>query len=171
MPVKYSNIRKKLRMVGRMLKAQRQGRFPKRMLPFRKKTSYKPSSSFVKQIRTYNSRNAEKKLIPFANYIVGPDGDWEDQITSIPLNGNIGSGTNGEISAVLLQTGKYLTNDNINLNISLGGVATAVGGYDIQQGSENNQLDGKYGRITSSLQNIWIQMNPQSIAGTTTLLV
>ncbi len=128
---------------------------------YKKPTNYRGLNPvFARQIQKYNSINAEKKLIPFANYIVGPDGDWEDSITSIPLSGNIGSGTNGEVSAVLLQTGKYLTNDNINLNIALGGVATAVGGYDIQQGSENNELDGRYGQITSSLQNIWIQMNP-----------
>lgn len=174
MAVKYSNIRKKLRMIGRMRKAQRSGKFPKRMLPARKRT-YKPTGGkyyINKAISRYNSLNGEKKLIPFANYIVGPDGSWEDSITSIPLSGNIGSGTNGEVSAVLLQTGKYLTNDNVNLNISLGGVATAVGGYDIQQGSENNELDGRYGKITSSLQNIWIQMNPQnnSPSETTTYL-
>lgn len=122
--------------------------------------------SFASQMRKYNNINAEKKLIPFKNYLIGPDGDWLSHIPSVGFPGNVGSGTAGEVSGIVLQTGYYLTTNNVVLNNTIGDLCTPVGGYDIQQGSENNELDGRYGKITSSQQNIWIQMNPQANPGT-----
>jgi len=150
----------------RIVKRAKAAAGPARRKRFRKYTGLNPS--FASQMRKYNSINAEKKLIPFKNYLIGPDGDWLSHIPSIGFPGNVGSGDAGEVSGVVLQTGYYLTTNNVLLNNTVGDLCTPVGGYDIQQGSENNELDGRYGKITSSQQNIWIQMNPQSIAGTDT---
>lgn len=98
--------------------------------------------------------------------MVGPDGTFLDQIPAIGLN-TIGSGTADEVTGLVLQTGKYLTTDSTSLNGAAGDLCTAVGGYDIQQGAENNELVGKFGKITSTLQNIYIQMNATTNPGGT----
>jgi len=123
--------------------------------------------SFNKAMTAYNSKNVEKKIILYRNYTVGPDSTFEGHLPAVGLS-NTGQNTN-DVTAVVTQTGYYLTTDNTSLNTDTGtDLVTAVGGYDIQQGAGNNELVGKFGKITSSFQNFWIQMNPQTINSATT---
>ncbi len=131
---------------------------------FRKKrSSYKPSATFQKQMNKYNNINCEKKIMTMNNYLNGlASAGYLNDLPCVGLP-NAGLVTNA-LTAVVLQTGRQLTQLNANLNTSAGGtVCVPMDGFSVNAGSGINQLVGAYAKITSSYMNVNITMDPQGV--------
>ncbi|AXH78564.1 MAG: hypothetical protein [Circular genetic element sp.] len=154
---------------SRRLAAQKiQGRFRRS----RQTRSYKPTSSFSKNMTKWNSQNSEKKLIPYKNYTNGVGTDFLIEIPGEALP-SVGL-TNTNTSCIVLQTGNELTDANTDLNQDTGmPTCVAIGGYNFQPYAYNdtsttppttvinkNGATGQYVNITSSQINVNINMDP-----------
>ncbi|AXH76444.1 MAG: putative capsid protein [Circoviridae sp.] len=127
----------------------------------RRRSNYKPTSSFARQMTKWNSQNAEKKLIPYKNYTngVGPDFLIEIPGEALPNAGL----TNDNTSCLVIQTGDELTDANQDLNSDTGmPTCTAIGGYNFVPYTSTTPMGatGQYVKITSSMINFNINMDP-----------
>ena len=122
--------------------------------------SYEPSSSFSKNMKKYEKREKEIKIIPMLNYLNGPGSSgYLQDIPAAPLTS--AGLTNGALSAIVLQTGSDLTNMNAEMNVDSGqNIAYALGGYQLTQGTGAQQMIGNYCKFTSSYLNVNITMDP-----------
>ncbi len=122
--------------------------------------SYKPSTGFEKNMRKYEKREKEIKIIPMLNYLNGPGS--QGYLQDLPAAPLTSAGlTNGSLSAIVLQTGSDLTNMNAEMNVDAGQtIAYSLGGYQLTQGTGAQQMIGKYCKFTSSYLNINITMDP-----------
>lgn len=128
----------------------------------KRRSSYKPSAGFQKQMNKYNNINCEKKIMTMNNYLNGLNSaGYLNDLPSVPLpNAGIAT-TNDALTCVVLQTGRQLTQLNANLNTLAGGtVCAAMDGYSVNAGSGINQLVGAYAKITSTYMNVNITMDP-----------
>jgi hypothetical protein len=125
-----------------------------------RKTSYKPSASFSKQMRKYNTVNSEKKIMTFNNYLNGPGSSG--YLQDIPGVGLTTAGlATSALSVAVLQTGRQLTQLNASINSATGAtICYALDGYSTLQGDSQNRLVGSYAKITSTYQNMNITMDP-----------
>ncbi len=173
----YSNIRKKLAMMGRFRKYQRKGMFPKKMLPKRKYAYGKSKYSSYKKPTYYKRRNSayggiinridkERVMLPWRNFQNGTGADYEGQLPGIasPYAGNV----SGQISLKVLQTGENLTFENDTLNTGdIPGSVQTMGGFLAQSGVQNvnglGQIVGKSAIITSSFIRFTIAMDIQQL--------
>jgi hypothetical protein len=113
-------------------------------------------------MKKYNLANGDKAIIEYKKYLNGSGTGYLGSLPCVGLpDADSGGTTTDEITCMVLQTGYYRTDQNDALNTSTPGIIYPVGGYDITQGVAEGQIQGMYGKITSSLQKIWIQMNPQ----------
>lgn len=122
--------------------------------------SYEPSNSFSKNMKKYEKREKEIKIIPMLNYLNGPGSQgYLQDLPAAPLN--TAGLTNGAISAIVLQTGSDLTNMSGEMNVDAGQtIAYALGGYQLTQGTGAQQMIGKYCKFTSTYLNVNITMDP-----------
>ena len=175
MPPKYSNIRKKLAMLGRFRKYQRKGYFPKKMLPARKYFSPYKKRGVAKYRRRarnsayggyYSRTDKERVMLPWRNFQNGTGATYEGQLPGIasPYAGNV----SGQVSLKVLQTGENLTFENDTLNTGdIPGSVQAMGGFLAQSGVSNinglGQIVGKSAIITSSFIRFTITMDIQQL--------
>lgn len=129
----------------------------------KRRSSYKPSPGFQKQMNKYNNINCEKKIMTMNNYLNGlSSAGYLDDLPCVGLP-NTGIVTNA-LTCVVLQTGRQLTQLNANLNTLAGGtVCVPMDGFSVNAGSGINQLVGAYAKITSSYMNVNITMDPIGI--------
>ncbi len=122
--------------------------------------SYDPSPSFSKNMKKYEKREKEIKIIPMLNYLNGPGSSgYLQDLPAAPLTS--AGLTNGALSAIVLQTGSDLTNMNGEMNVDAGqNIAYALGGYQLTQGTGAQQMIGKYCKFTSAYLNVNITMDP-----------
>ncbi len=145
MPPKYSNIRKKLAMLGRFRKYQRKGMYPKKMLAPRRRYANgkaKPyKSAYYKRRNSayggyYARADKERVLLPWRNFQNGTGASYEGQLPGIasPYAGNVP----GQVSLKVLQTGENLTFENDTLNTGdIPGSVQTMGGFLAQSGVGN----------------------------------
>lgn len=114
-------------------------------------------------MRKYESKYNEKNIIPYKNFTIGQAPYQLNQLVPVPLiNFGPTGNTTGIVSCLVIQSGETLTDNNANLNASVGSLVTAVGGYSISgQGTQADEIVGRYARITSSKLNFNIQMIPR----------
>lgn len=161
-PSKYMAAKKAKATAARKI----QGAFRKR------RSSYKPSSSFQKQMNKYNNINCEKKIMTMNNYLNGlSSAGYLNDLPAAPLPNAGIVNTNNALTCVVLQTGRQLTQLNATLNTNAGGtVCVPMDGYAVNAGSGINQLVGAYAKITSSYLNVNITMDPLDTTSSPDLL-
>ena len=120
-----------------------------------KKSSYKPSQAFTRQMNKYNNINCEKKIMPMNNYLNGQGTDYLNDIPCVGMN-NAGL-TNDALTCVVLQTGRQETTENAALPT---GVVKLMDGYSNLNGTLPGRLIGQYSKLTSSYINLHITMDP-----------
>jgi hypothetical protein len=177
MAINYSNLRKKLRMVGRFRKMQRTGRFPYKMKPARK-PYYKYSTKARKYIKAYKGykrnsayggyyarRDKERVMLPWKNFQNGTGADYLGQLPALasPYAGNV----TGQVSLKVLQTGENLTSQNDILNTDIAGSVTTLNGFTASSGVANfnglGEIVGKAAVLTSSFIRFTITMDSQAL--------
>ncbi len=122
----------------------------------------KAPMKFKYDMRKYENQFSEKIIIPYKNYTIGQQTYQLNHLdaVAIPNFGPTGN-TQGIVSCVVCQSGSNLNDNNQNLNQNFGGLCTAIGGYNIEQGVSAQKIVGRYARITSSKNNWNIQMDPR----------
>ncbi len=140
-------------------RARRAAAKRKNALRYRKRTkNYRGlPKTFAKNMRTYNTINCEKKIMPMNNYLNGATS--AGYLQDIPAVGlpNAGLDANA-LSCVVLQTGRKLTTENATLP---SGMVKLLDGYsNPSNGTLPSQLIGQYAKITSSYLNLNITMDP-----------
>ena len=135
-----------------------------KLLSTRKKSSYKPSKEFNKEMKKYQTANVQKRIMTFNNYLNGPGSSG--YLQDIPAVGLTTSGlTNNALSVVVLQTGRQLTQLNAGINTTTGAtVCVPLDGYSVLTGDTTNRLMGSYAKITSTYMNMNITMDPTKVA-------
>ncbi len=177
MPIKYSNIRKKLAMMGRFRRAQRTGRFPIKMKPARKYSKYGlKARKYITAYKKYPRRNSayggyyrrkdkECVMLSWKNYQNGTGVDYLGQLPALasPYAGNV----NGQISLKVLQTGENLTSQNNILNTDIAGSVTTLNGFTASSGVQNfnglGEIVGRSAVLTSSFIRFTITMDIQQM--------
>lgn len=176
MPPKYSNIRRKLAMLGRFRKLQRQGKM-KKFIPYkgnyiakRSKASLAYKSKFYRRNSAYGGYyrrlDKERVMLPWRNFQNGTGASYEGQLPGIasPYAGNV----SGQVSLKVLQTGENLTFENDTLDTGdIPGSVQTMGGFLAQSGVQNvnglGQIVGKSAIITSSFIRFTVSMDIQQL--------
>ncbi len=174
MPIKYSRIRSKLRMVGRLRKQQRTGRFPIKMQP-KRKYAYK-ARKYINAYKQYPRRNSayggyyarkdkERVMLPWKNF---QNGNGPDYLGQLPAQASPYAGlATGQVSMKVLQTGQNLTAQNATLNTDIPGSVETLNGFTASSGVSNvnglGEIVGKSAILTSSFIRFTITMDAQAL--------
>ena len=137
---------------------------PRKFYPKSYTRSYaKRYASFSKNMDRYIKRNTETKFFPMYNRQNGPASAGylqEQPAVSLPTFGLTGSVDTG-LSALVLQTGQFLTNSNTAANTALGeDLVVRMGGFTTTRGTDSDQIDGNYCKLKSTLLRININLDP-----------
>lgn len=146
------------------IKMFRKSNYPKGKRGRKYNKKYAPSQAFMTQMKKYNKLNAESKFFPMLNFQNGPASQGylgEIPAVTLPSWGPGAVADQVGLSALVIQTGQYLTTNNANANTSLGkDLCYAVDGYSTTQGNKSNQIQGDYCNLKSSFIRININVDP-----------